>query len=191
MERLGGFKQDTKIRDGKSHQTSKTPSGIVFVRNRMLYARAALSAHGHICFGLRHIHVLNRFPLNCRDSQTTANPCDQPTGDRNTSTDHVMMYIFPRQFGLHNVFTSAVDSRRTVQPLQDYTLREDEISRLCGRAPLKSQAAILKLPKRLRGGAYGLVRKLQIAHERCAYKELLDYYCPILVSIFIDFPPKY
>ena len=34
---------------------AKTPSEIVFVRNRMLYARAALNAHGVVHFGLRHI----------------------------------------------------------------------------------------------------------------------------------------
>lgn len=33
----------------------KAPSTIVFVRNRMLYARAALNARGFVHFGLRHI----------------------------------------------------------------------------------------------------------------------------------------
>ncbi|OTA52137.1 hypothetical protein K449DRAFT_246639 [Hypoxylon sp. EC38] len=33
----------------------KTPSEIIFVRNRMLYARAALNARGLVHFGLRHI----------------------------------------------------------------------------------------------------------------------------------------
>ncbi|KAI1341592.1 hypothetical protein F5Y15DRAFT_361504 [Xylariaceae sp. FL0016] len=34
---------------------SKSPSELIFVRNRMLYARAALSARGSVQFGLRHI----------------------------------------------------------------------------------------------------------------------------------------
>lgn len=33
----------------------KAPSEITFVRNRMMYARAALNAHGLVHFGLRHI----------------------------------------------------------------------------------------------------------------------------------------
>ena len=35
-----------------------------------------------------------------------------------------------------------------------------------------------KIPKRLRGGALGLVQQLQNRHERCSYGELLRYYCP-------------
>lgn len=33
----------------------RTPGNIVFVRNRILYARAALNAKGGVAFGLRHI----------------------------------------------------------------------------------------------------------------------------------------
>ena len=33
----------------------RAPAGITFVRNRMLYARAALNGNGGIRFGLRHI----------------------------------------------------------------------------------------------------------------------------------------
>lgn len=34
-----------------------TPSSIIFVRNRMMYARGALNAQGGIRFGLRHIRT--------------------------------------------------------------------------------------------------------------------------------------
>ena len=82
-----------------------------------------------------------------------------------------MLYIFPRQFRLHNVFTHDADTRQTVQPFQDYTLREDEISKTFAGTP--------KLPRRLRGEVVALVKKLQVRHARCSYKELLDYYCPV------------
>lgn len=36
-------------------RTGRKPLEIVFVRNRMLYARAALNAHGGVRFGFRHI----------------------------------------------------------------------------------------------------------------------------------------
>lgn len=80
------------------------------------------------------------------------------------------MYMFPRQFNLHNVFTSEVDRTQTAQKFQDYTLREEEIA---------SQATrLLKVPKRLRGTAKYLVQRLQVRHDRCSYVELLRHYCP-------------
>jgi hypothetical protein len=88
-----------------------------------------------------------------------------------------MMYIFPRQFQLHNVFSSEVDRQQTAQKFQDYTLREEEIARLVGQASSKTR--LPKLPKRLRGGAHHLVQRLQIRHDRCSYIELLKHYCPV------------
>jgi telomerase reverse transcriptase len=165
--------------------TNKSPSRITFVRNRMFYARPALNAQGTICFGLRHIHVLNRYPIRRQEieEQHPSGQCGQMREEAGSSTIHVMMYIFPRQFGLHNVFTSAVDSRETIQPLQDYTLREDEINRLFKSSEKKSGPFKPKLHKRLRGVAFSLIAKLQVSHARCAYKKLLDYYCPVQVGL--------
>ena len=103
---------------------------------------------------------------------------DHDRGDRppDRNTVHIMMYIFPRQFGLHNVFTEDVDPRQTVQPFKDYTLREDEIN---ARYP---GAEDPKIHKRLRGKVIQLVRKLQIQHDRCSYKKLLEYYCPVSLA---------
>jgi telomerase reverse transcriptase len=87
------------------------------------------------------------------------------------------MYIFPRQFRLHNVFTSEVDRAKTSQKFQDYTLREDEISP--SFQPGKNgESTLPKIPKRLRGMASHLVERLQVRHERCSYNELLRHYCP-------------
>ena len=41
----------------------KGPSAIIFVRNRMFYARAALNAKGKVTFGLRHIRKLRNSAL--------------------------------------------------------------------------------------------------------------------------------
>ncbi|EEA24977.1 Telomerase reverse transcriptase [Talaromyces marneffei ATCC 18224] len=139
------------------------PNSIVFVRRRMLYARPAINSKGGVRFGLRHIHVLNRFP----------------NSNNLTDTVHVMKYIFPRQFGLHNVFTSVVDSRETVQPFKDYTLREEEIARSkVGQGSLFQQVRP-KIPKRLRGGPLHLVQRLQKHSQICSYTELLRHYCPV------------
>lgn len=94
-----------------------------------------------------------------------------------------MKYIFPRQFGLHNVFTSEVDTRETSQAFKDYTLREHEIMRAAlkhkpGRpVACPGQIADSKLPKRLRGAAEQLVDRIRKRHVKCSYSALLRYYC--------------
>ncbi|KAI9674434.1 MAG: hypothetical protein M1817_001772 [Caeruleum heppii] len=86
---------------------------IALVRVRMLHARTALDNQKNIRMGLQRIHALNRYPDWTNSAHTLS----------------LLKYIFPRQFGLHNVFTSAVDSRETIQSSKDYTLREEEIAR--------------------------------------------------------------
>lgn len=97
------------------------------------------------------------------------------------NTLRVMAYMFPRQFGLHNVFTSQVDRQKSAQKFQDYTLREDEISsafRRVDQACDGNFAVRIRLPKRLRGRPKELVERLQILHARCSYVQILDHYCP-------------
>ena len=142
-----------------------SPAAITFVHSRMLYARPALNAKGKVTFGLRHIHALNRYsdPASLHE------------------TVHLLKYIFPRQFGLHNVFTSKTDPRETIQPFKDYTLREQEIAQqermLKPRSPL-SWSSKRRIPRRLRGQAVKLVQKLQQCHSRCSYSKLLEHHCP-------------
>lgn len=93
-----------------------------------------------------------------------------------------MMHIFPRQFNLHNVFTSPTDTNQTAQKFHDYTFREDEIKKSMRIAKRSTEKALSKLPKRLRGTTRDLVRRLQILHARCSYFELLRYYCPIFLD---------
>lgn len=99
-----------------------------------------------------------------------------------------MKYIFPKQFGLHNVFSSTVDSKETAQPFKDYTLREGEIAQ-SERGSLRDPTNAVKhnvprqrIPKRLRGELFALVRKLQLHHSRCSYHQLLIHYCPLRVG---------
>ncbi len=153
-----------------------------------------MTSKGHIQPGYSHIReqldsgsafailtaldVLNRYPYiseNATSESTTSQKND-------LNTAKVLMYILPRQFGLHNVFTSTVDPKTTVQKFQDYTVRDDEIA-----SHLRSDRKFLdqgvpKIPKRLRGGARDLVRRLQIRHGRCSYFELLRHYCPSLLD---------
>jgi len=148
----------------------------------MLYAKASLNGRGKASFGLRHIRklhyavpskacvlryldVLNRFPNHANQAHTI----------------HIMKYIFPRQFGLHNVFTSRTDSKETTQPFKNYTLREEEIEQ---KDHIRHTAGLstVHLPKRLRGVCFTLMQKLQRLHDRCSYSQLLAHHCPSSVS---------
>jgi telomerase reverse transcriptase len=156
MEHVGkktGKKHHPVASDRGQHVTQ--PSAIRFVRNRIFYARPALSANGNVKFGLKHVHVLERFP----------------EANRFEDTVQVMKYIFPRQFGLHNVFTSTVDSADTAQQFKDYTFREQGIQSL--------KKSSTWLPRRLRGDAAKLVQSIQRNHKSCSYSQLLRHYCPV------------
>lgn len=103
-----------------------------------------------------------------------------------------MRYIFPRQYGLHNVFTSKTDSRETAMPFKDYTLREKEIHQsmckdLGARVNDADQVARWKqrVPRRLRGDLVCLISKLRILNQRCSYTELLRHYCPVEVGALV------
>ncbi|KAI9772335.1 MAG: hypothetical protein M1840_001084 [Geoglossum simile] len=159
-----------KVTPKPKHTDLHTPGNITFVRNRMLYARAALNPKGDVRSGLRHIHVLNRYPDHTNLEHTI----------------HILKYIFPREFGLHNVFDSAVNRRETVQPFKDYTMREQEIANSKYARRLKNGGFVsprlaLKVwvPKRLRGKVVELVSRLQKLHGQCSYTELLRYYCDL------------
>lgn len=115
------------------------------------------------------------------DKTDVLNRC--PSSDSLSQTVNILKYIFPRQFGLHNVFTSVTDNRQTVQPFKDYTMREDEIAQ--ARRDGDSESQCLKIPKRLRGKAVDLVQKLQNRNRRCSYVELLRYYCPCEVRLAV------
>jgi len=129
--------------------------------------------------------------VNQRAQSSIANSADvlnrYPDTEKPQSTVHVMKYVFPRQFGLHNVFTCPFNKS---EGFCDYTDREEEISQAKElqelRRPRQShdtRDAPLNIPKRLRGRAFALVKELQRRHRRCPYTELLRYYCPKYVSL--------
>lgn len=152
----------------KPEGTALKPSSIRFVRHRMLYARSSLTSRGEAFLGLRHFHVFNRYP-------DPSNP---------EHTKHILKYLFPRQFRLHNAFTSKVDVKDTSQPFMDYTLREKEIAwalrkRMCTGSQDTTRRRQDPVPKRLMGEAVHLVSRLQVLHARCRYRLLLDAHCPL------------
>lgn len=146
---------------------ARKPGSITFVRSRILYARPSSNAQGGVRFGMKHIHVLNRYS-DLTDSKQSV---------------HIIKYIFPSQFGLHNVFTSLVDKSETAQEFKDYTMREREIisteHRNNQRIGANSRAKGSKIPKRLRGEPFVMVHKIRKLHSRCSYTQLLRHHCPV------------
>ncbi|ETI28779.1 hypothetical protein G647_01230 [Cladophialophora carrionii CBS 160.54] len=142
---------------GKEHVLSV--NSISFARHRMLYARPSFSAAGKVKFGLHHTHVLQRLADDTDQRQAV----------------HLLKYIFPRQFGLHNVFRSKARADETTQKYIDYTFREQEITSQRKRSPSWT-------PRRLRGETIRLVRKIHRNHKACSYSQLLRHYCPLISS---------
>lgn len=93
-----------------------------------------------------------------------------------------MMYMFPKQFVLHNVFTSKVNTAQTAQKFQDYTLREEEITAKLRGDKNSSEPRLPKIPKRLRGEARRLTERMQVLHARCSYIELLRHHSPTVLD---------
>lgn len=175
---------DTNSSDHKLKSQIRKPSDITIVRSRLFYAKPATTAKGLVQAGFKHIHALNRHPYSSEasgadvDNQKSINIRQQ----NEAHTIKLMMYIFPRQFDLHNVFTSAIDANQTAQKFHDYTLREDEISKKMRVNKGSPEKSLPKLPKRLRGSTRDLVQRLQVLHARCSYFELLRHYCPTFLD---------
>ncbi|KAJ5096965.1 Telomere reverse transcriptase [Penicillium angulare] len=144
--------QTSKNKRASSQNEIRSPSSIVFLRRSMLYSRHACWTNGKLIAGLPKSHVLNRFQ----------------NVDSAAHTIHVMMYMFPRQFRLRNVFVPTGDAHEQFTS-HGHIFREDEIF---------AGDEHPKLPKRLGGTAAGLAHKLRARHARCSYHQLLKYYCP-------------
>ena len=131
------------------------------------------------CRKLTVVDVLNRSSYSQIDElgEPSTETRQRITLQNKAHTLRVMMYIFPRQFKLHNVFTSQVDFKETSQRLKDYTLREEEILEKFGQ--LTKSTTRVQMPKRLRGTATELVERMQILHQRCSYSKLFQHHCPV------------
>ncbi|KAF4581136.1 Telomerase reverse transcriptase [Ophiocordyceps camponoti-floridani] len=148
----------------------RTPSDITLMRRSVFYSRPALTASGRVRPGLSPFHVLNKcahvsHPIRSGrgSSRSETEACNE------LNTARVMMFLFPRQFGLRNVFTPETNNKD--QGFSAYSAREAEMASFLERDRIK-------LPRRLRGAASRLVQRLQVLHGRCSYTETLDHYCP-------------
>ena len=114
------------------------------------------------------VFVKNVLPSIIKLIKDVLNRCQDP---KDTSqAKHILKYIFPKQFGLHNVFTHATDRRETTHAFKDYTDRENEIT-----GAMKGRDE--KVYRRLGSQVLPLVTKMQKLHKRCSYHAIIHYYC--------------
>lgn len=102
---------------------------------------------------------------------------------------HVLLkYIFPRQWGLHNVFTSSADRRQSATPHRCYANRDAEIVKHWNQHTriVRDGSDAVRLgphiPKRLRGNCVTLIEAVLRRHHKCPYAALLQHYCPRQVA---------
>lgn len=148
---------------GQSKKIARTSNGAIrklsdikFVRSRIFYGTPSRNQKDEIHFGLKRMHILNRHSAFEDDPQDIK----------------LMCYVFPRQFKLHNPFTSSVDRNETAQAFKDYTVRDSEL--FATPPQLRSH-----LPRRLRGQALFLISKLRKLHHHCSYDQMMDHFCPL------------
>ncbi|PWN46360.1 hypothetical protein IE81DRAFT_5649 [Ceraceosorus guamensis] len=143
---------------GKSQTSQKRRkhTEITLVRSRIFYARPIRTRAGRIAVGLPINHVFNRTASvpdllkalrrspSKQGSSASPMPGDERADQRATQlgpltlaeskkyklmrVQHVMKHVWPLEYGLHNVFTSSRDWKKTSQPFQEYGNRDVEIA---------------------------------------------------------------
>ncbi|KAG4305064.1 hypothetical protein PORY_001234 [Pneumocystis oryctolagi] len=127
---------------------------IMIMRSKVFYARPIYNSHNKILFGLRHIHLFS----HCTDPNNLFHSI------------YLLVHIFPKQFHLHNVFSSFTDRKNNAQFLKDCTVK------ICGLSHDRKRK--ISIPKRLRK-FLKIIPSFQRRYKLCFYKVMLDYYCPV------------
>lgn len=81
----------------------------------------------------------------------------------------LLEHIFPRQFGLFNVFTSHDDPSKNTS----------RIAKTQDKLENGKKFKLPSIPKRLRGSPSALIMHLLKWHRKCSYSCLLEKHCPV------------
>ncbi|KJZ73514.1 hypothetical protein HIM_07070 [Hirsutella minnesotensis 3608] len=164
---------------GGSEAAHRRPSDIIFASRLNFYARPALGAGGRLQPGFRSTHPLNTYPRVRQNAESGNESLTELLDEVNTIK--IMMCVFPKQFGMHNVFISDSKPSKPVQSANKWEEHASWEQRVAAHFPVDKDSgkiSLPKIPRRLRGSAKHLVQKLQILHARCSYAETLKHYCP-------------
>ncbi|THH09180.1 hypothetical protein EW146_g8757 [Bondarzewia mesenterica] len=155
--------------NGKPPIAKRKAADIPIARARLFYARPTYLTHtSRVVAGLPPKHILNILnPANSQGSKALSETY-RPPDLRKQMQDarHLSKYIFPRMYGLSNVF-SLPSPPRPSSKLPDYIDREDEIK---SKGPCKT-------PERLKS-VIDHLEKMVYRHGKCGYIALRDLTCP-------------
>ncbi|KAG9006699.1 hypothetical protein FRB93_008431 [Tulasnella sp. JGI-2019a] len=150
--------------DQPTPQPRKTnsPTDIPLPRNKLFYAKAQRSRAGEVQLGLPEYHTL--FRVEPDNIATTTE--EMRAKNLQKWARHLSKYIFPRQYGLSNVFTAERDPKSR-HPFPSYDDREDDILIM----------GACKTPKRVKP-CLSLIEQLVRYHQRTPYPKLCNFICP-------------
>ncbi|BGP25246.1 Telomerase reverse transcriptase [Rhodotorula toruloides] len=146
-------------------ETLNSANSIVLSRHRMYHNRLAKVKGGGVPYGLPPKHILTRLPTLFPPNSADQLDDKQFKAVSQAPARHLAKYIFPRQFGLHNAFTSP-KPRTSLEVLPDYLDRELEIKKL-GSSKTPSRLKIV-LPH---------LERLALLSRRCNLRKVLDKRC--------------
>ncbi|BGP56240.1 hypothetical protein JCM8202_005757 [Rhodotorula sphaerocarpa] len=147
-------------------ETLNSNNTIVLARHQMYHHRLSKGTGGKLPYGLSPRNILVRLSLLYPPIRPEPESADANKGSSEAAARHLAKYVFPRHFGLHNVFTNP-KPRVSVDVLPDYVDREFEIKRL----------GTTKTPPRLKA-AIPLLQKMKVLSSRCNMRKILDKRCP-------------
>ncbi|GAA5934697.1 telomerase reverse transcriptase [Sporobolomyces koalae] len=182
---------------GDSSLNAFSTNSIVFSRFRLYHARMSKTKQNQTVYDvlsrLDQYFVLPKTVVQTRTSkprdkqskkkrktslaQTETKQADSTYRDA-AAARHLAKYMFPYEFGLYNVFSSAgtaggVGSANGMRVRPDTEDRELEIKKL----------GTIKTPKRIKGKQlFENLDKLIVLYQRCNFRKLLTVKCPSKVS---------
>ncbi|CAK5268459.1 unnamed protein product [Mycena citricolor] len=183
--------------DVKLHRPS--PSQVLLARSKLFYARPSIHSHRNareLIAGLpsKRLRANNAILRKAHALIDVLNRLNGPKSNRITDSvgpvklmeqaRHLSKYVFPRQYGLANVFRFELPRREGFR-LPDFGDREDEIRvSMDGFKKLLSMPVTyfqrlgqFKTPKRLKD-AVPMLEKILWRHGKCSYSRLRDLTCP-------------
>ncbi|CAG8484347.1 6424_t:CDS:10 [Paraglomus brasilianum] len=153
---------DASIAAGNVYEKpTRTYTNLTFSPSALFYARARRTQK-QIWIGLSFKHIFNRIVKMKKG------------GRKEYGATHVMRYIFPKQFGMPNVFDTVHQKGIVVNALGNTFYREADIM-IAGEKPVPKH--LVHIGKD--------IEKIINSHKSCPYPAFYDQCCPKKVAAFV------
>ncbi|CAG8450550.1 5243_t:CDS:10 [Paraglomus occultum] len=147
--------------DNVYEKPTRTYTNLTFSPSALFYARAKRTQK-RIWIGLSFKHIFNRIVKMKKG------------GRKGYGAAHVMRYIFPKQFGMPNVFDTVHQKGMVVNALGNTFYREADIM-IAGEKPVPKH--LVHIGKD--------IEKIINSHKNCPYPAFYDQCCPKKVAAFV------